>query len=119
MSFPGRKIFLLVLSLVSYYYTIAQPVHPSSGVLFDDVRKYSSGILFNDSWKFSPGDAVKAGEKDFDDADWRKVDLPHDWSIEGAPDRQNPSNAAGGYFPTGVGWYRKKFVVPSSWKGKE
>ncbi|MBN8851613.1 MAG: beta-galactosidase [Sphingobacteriales bacterium 50-39] len=107
MSFPGRKIFLLVLSLVSCFYTIAQSVH------------HSSGVLFGDNWKFSLGDQGMAGQKDFDDAGWRNVDLPHDWSIEGAPDKQNPSNAAGGYFPTGIGWYRKKFVAPSSWKGKE
>lgn len=107
MSIPGRKMILLIVILNSYCFVSAQ-----SG-------NTSSGILFNDDWKFSLGDPARAGEKDFDDAGWRKLDLPHDWSIEGAPDRQNASNAAGGYFPTGVGWYRKKFIAPSSWKGKE
>lgn len=100
-------MILLIVILNSYCFVSAQ-----SG-------NTSSGILFNDDWKFSLGDPARAGEKDFDDAGWRKLDLPHDWSIEGAPDRQNASNAAGGYFPTGVGWYRKKFIAPSSWKGKE
>ncbi|HVV04680.1 MAG TPA: glycoside hydrolase family 2 TIM barrel-domain containing protein [Puia sp.] len=107
MSIPGRKMILLIVILNSYCFVSAQSVNTSSG------------ILFNDDWKFSLGDPARAGEKDFDDAGWRKLDLPHDWSIEGAPDRQNASNAAGGYFPTGVGWYRKKFIAPSSWKGKE
>jgi len=120
MRIPGRKIILLILILNSCYcFVKAQSGYTSSGIPFDDVRKYSSGVLFNDAWKFSLGDPGGANEKDFDDASWRTVDLPHDWSIEGAPDRQNPSNAAGGYFPTGVGWYRKKFVAPSSWEGKE
>ena len=107
MSIPERKIILLVLLLNSYCFTNAQSGYDPSG------------MLFNDNWKFSLGDPAGAGEKDLDDATWRKVDLPHDWSIEGAPDRQNPSAAAGGYFPTGIGWYRKRFVAPSSWKGKE
>ncbi|HLI93361.1 MAG TPA: glycoside hydrolase family 2 TIM barrel-domain containing protein, partial [Puia sp.] len=40
-------------------------------------------------------------------------------SIKGGPDRQNPSKGPGGYFPTGIGWYRKSFTAPQSWKGKE
>jgi beta-galactosidase len=41
------------------------------------------------------------------------VDLPHDWSIEGKTDAKNPSGNDGGYFPTGIGWYRKTFKFPS------
>jgi len=77
------------------------------------------GSLFDDGWKFALGDFKTAGQMQFDDKDWRDVELPHDWSIEGVPDRKNPSKGAGGYFPTGVGWYRKTFVAPSAWKGKE
>jgi beta-galactosidase len=25
----------------------------------------------------------------------------------------------GGYYPTGLGWYRKAFTVPAAWKGKQ
>jgi beta-galactosidase len=46
------------------------------------------------------------------------VNLPHDWSIEGKPDRSSPSGAGGGYFPAGVGWYRKTFTAPAGWEGK-
>ncbi|MBS1601695.1 MAG: beta galactosidase jelly roll domain-containing protein, partial [Bacteroidetes bacterium] len=77
------------------------------------------GALFDDHWKFSLGDDRAAAGRDFDDRGWRSVELPHDWSIEGEPDRSNPSKGAGGYFPTGVGWYRKEFAAPVSWKGKE
>lgn len=66
-------------------------------------------ISFNREWKFSLGDFPKAGEEQFDDASWRTVDLPHDWSIEGAPKADEPSGNDGGYYPTGTGWYRKTF----------
>ena len=74
--------------------------------------------LFDYSWKFYLGDSPSAGAKDFDDKSWRNLDLPHDWSIEGKVDPKNPSGGAGGYFPSGTGWYRKDFDVPASWKGK-
>jgi len=74
--------------------------------------------LFDYDWKFYLGDATTASTKDFNDANWRNLDLPHDWSIEGKVDSKNPMGGAGGYFPAGIGWYRKKINVPSAWKGK-
>jgi beta-galactosidase len=72
--------------------------------------------LFDDNWKFFLGDTASAGSKEFDDRNWRTLDLPHDWSIEGAVNPKNPAGGAGGYFPTGVGWYRKSFKAPREWK---
>jgi beta-galactosidase len=40
---------------------------------------------FDEGWRFYRGDAPEAFGKDFDDSAWRKVDLPHDWSIEDLP----------------------------------
>ncbi len=74
--------------------------------------------LFDYNWKFFPGDSPTAVNKDFDDESWRDLDLPHDWSIEGKIDQKNPTGGGGGYFPAGIGWYRKKFDVPPAWKGK-
>lgn len=54
----------------------------------------------------------------FIDDTWRKVDLPHDWSIEGPFDKANPTNAAGGFLPAGVAWYRKTFTVPAEARGR-
>ena len=48
------------------------------------------------------------------DSNWRKLDVPHDWSIEGSFDQKNPTGAAGGFLPAGVGWYRKQFTLPES-----
>jgi len=76
-------------------------------------------VLAADSgWKFLLGDPNGAESPSFVDGSWRTVDLPHDWSIEGRPEKDNLSGAGGGFFPAGVGWYRRTFNVPADWKGK-
>ena len=70
------------------------------------------------NWKFFLGDPAGAEATSFSDSAWRTVDLPHDWSIEGVPNEKNLTGAGGGFFPAGVGWYRKTFTAPADWKGK-
>ncbi|MBN1117192.1 MAG: DUF4982 domain-containing protein [Bacteroidales bacterium] len=74
--------------------------------------------LFDNNWKFYLGDTTAASASKFNDAGWRKLDLPHDWSIEGEIDSTNPTGGSGGYFPAGIGWYRKTFNVPKELKEK-
>lgn len=66
---------------------------------------------FNKGWKFYLGDETQAKEAGFNDADWRQLNLPHDWSIEGRFDEKNPAKPEGGGLPTGIGWYRKTFTA--------
>jgi len=75
-------------------------------------------LAADSNWKFLLGDPGGAEARLFDDANWRRVDLPHDWSIEGRIDKNNPTGSQGGYFPAGTGWYRKTFSVPPEWRGK-
>ncbi len=75
--------------------------------------------LFDYDWKFKLGDYPDASLNTYDDADWRILDLPHDWSIEGTLDPENPMGNDGGYFPAGTGWYRKSFEIASKHKGKK
>jgi beta-galactosidase len=75
--------------------------------------------LFDYNWKFFLGDTAYAELNDFNDLAWRNLDLPHDWSIEGEIDHKNPSGCPGGYFPTGIGWYRKTFKAPGDWKNQK
>ena len=75
-------------------------------------------LLADFGWKFMPGDPANAQTLEFDDHAWRAVDLPHDWSIEGAFDAKAPMGGAGGFLPAGVGWYRRTFTAPSDWRGK-
>lgn len=73
---------------------------------------------FDQGWLFLKDDP-KGGERvDFDDSEWRQLDLPHDWSVEGPFEKENPSGASGGYLPCGTGWYRKSFHVPIEAQGR-
>ena len=72
---------------------------------------------FDDAWKFYKGDAPGSERAAADDSAWRKLDLPHDWSIEGP---YCASNASGtGFLPGGIGWYRKTFQLPESLRGRK
>ena len=76
-------------------------------------------VLAADSdWKFLLGDPSGAEARSFADNSWRTVNLPHDWSIESPPDKNNPTASGGGFFPAGTGWYRKTFTAPPDWQGK-
>ena len=61
---------------------------------------------FTTDWRFLQSDAPGAESPNFDDSAWKPVTLPHDWSIAGPVEENAPSRAAGGFFPTGIGWYR-------------
>lgn len=74
--------------------------------------------LFDLNWKFHQGDITSAIEVDFNDKQWRDLDLPHDWSIDGKLDRKNYTKDEGGTFISDIGWYRKKFILPSDWQNK-
>jgi beta-galactosidase len=82
--------------------------------------------LFNTDWLFARFGSMPKGStlpepKDLqgmqvDDASWRKLDLPHDWGIEGPFRDDLPSNT--GKLPwVGIGWYRKHFKVSPADKG--
>jgi beta-galactosidase len=70
-------------------------------------------------WLFLLGDSPQFKERNFAVPGVRLVSIPHDWSIEGVPAEGEPSGGDGGYFPTGVAWYRKNFVPNPAWRGKK
>ena len=69
-------------------------------------------VSFDRDWKFFLGDADHPERNVFDDAAWRTLDVPHDWSIELPFDRKSPAGSSGGFLNGGVGWYRKTFSLP-------
>ena len=75
-------------------------------------------LNFNSGWRFYLGEIPGFYVPDFDDTEWRVLDVPHDWSIEGQFAEDNPSSVSGAFLPTGVGCYRKYFVMPEGSKGK-
>src|SRR5262245_31753372 len=66
---------------------------------------------FDHGWRFLAADAAGAEKPEFDTAAWRKLDVPHDWSIEGPFAETNGTGGAGGFLPAGIGWYRKEFTL--------
>jgi len=73
---------------------------------------------FNKDWKFFLGDDSTARKVNYDDSQWRLLNLPHDWSIEGNFSKDHPTTFNQGALPAGIGWYRKKFALPNSISGK-
>ncbi len=73
--------------------------------------------LLNEDWKFYLGECENAWYKGFDDREWKKVILPHDWSVE-MPFLKSCSSGTG-YLMGGIGWYRGYFTVPEEYKGKQ
>jgi beta-galactosidase len=73
---------------------------------------------FDGDWRFLKADAPGAEKPDFDDAAWRKLNVPHDWSIEGPYNQNNPTGTGGGYLPAGIGWYRKSFTLPENFSSR-
>lgn len=69
-------------------------------------------------WRFHLGDVDGASQPGYDDSGWRRLDLPHDWAVEGDFSQANPSGVTGGALPGGVGWYRKTFTIDAADKGK-
>jgi beta-galactosidase len=69
---------------------------------------------FDRDWRFLKADPSGAEKPEFEDSGWRRLDVPHDWSIEGPVDEKNPTGAGGGFMPSGVGWYRKHFTLTNN-----
>ncbi len=68
---------------------------------------------FNSDWRLSIGDTPEAVQAKFDDSSWKKITLPHAFNEDEAykvPIKEMTDTVA---------WYRKKFKVPASAKGKK
>ena len=90
----------------------------NSGIAMVTAPEPRTRISFNKDWKFFLGDEPGAKSAAFTDLKWRKLTLPHDWSIEGEFEEKNPAKPEGGGLPTGIGWYRKEFIVPANFAGR-
>jgi len=93
------------------------------GIWFTAVGASAAGLSshtqsFDAGWRFLQVDEKGAEQRACDDSQWRKLDVPHDWSIEGPFARTNKTGGAGAWLPSGVGWYRKHFTLPKEQQGK-
>ncbi|GIZ09632.1 glycoside hydrolase family 2 TIM barrel-domain containing protein [Flavobacterium sp. UMI-01] len=98
-----RIAFLLLLALFANVKMVAQEQREQD---------------FNFDWKFQLQKDTKIATKlPLNDADWREVRLPHDWSVEFSFDKTK--EGATGYLDGGVAWYQKHFSIPKSDSGKK
>jgi len=65
-----------------------------------------------------PAGDVSFAQAGFDDSQWRLLNLPHDWGVEGQFERALPGST--GKLPWfGVAWYRKHLDIPATDAGKK
>ena len=87
------------------------------GVLNGWGQGFGNRELINADWYFNLGDIKYGGAEFFDHSEWRKLELPHDWSVESVA---SPSLAScTGYLPGGIGWYRKDLDIPKNKEGNK
>ncbi|MCR5131291.1 MAG: DUF4982 domain-containing protein [Prevotella sp.] len=99
----NKRLLSVVLTLFTITTSMAQP------------RRVTN---MDPGWMFHLGDVAGAEAPNFNDNGWRQLNVPHDWSIEGENLRDNPGGGSIGFFPTGIGWYRKTFSVKTFDKNK-
>ena len=129
-----KKLMIAVFAFISF---IAYSQNNREKILLDDDWKFHLGNSADASKDFNYGIAnilSKAGEAgntafapNFNDADWRTVQLPHDWVVELPFEYvKNHDQDAHGYkaiganFPqNNIGWYRKTFELNAKDSGNK
>lgn len=74
-------------------------------------------VSFNEGWLFKKTTDSTASGVQYNDADWRRLQLPHDWAIEG-PFKPEYNPRTGGLPVFDKAWYRKHFTMDVATKGK-
>lgn len=97
-----RKIYLLFILMLL----------PAYG-LFSSPRER---INLDFGWYFHLGDVPSGETADY--SQWRQLDIPHDWSIEGEYSKDAPGGDRVAFLPTGTGWYKKEIDWRPEWAGK-
>lgn len=79
-------------------------------------------ISFDEGWLFMKDTLPGAESPNFNDSNWRIINVPHDWSIEDLPgqngrdiigpfDKSAIDKGSSAYLTGGTGWYRKNFII--------
>jgi beta-galactosidase len=97
---------------------VAPEASASARYLQTDTYNGMRGKNWSRGWKFHPGEVERGADPALDDSSWRRLDLPHDWSIALPFREESPSGTGGGFLDGGTGWYRKTFSAPAAWRGK-
>ena len=76
-------------------------------------------INFNKNWRFILEDRECFSRTDADESAFRTLNLPHDWSVDYAPEEKEKTGGGGGYGKSGIGWYRKHFTLENISEGEK
>lgn len=76
--------------------------------------QHQSRKNFDAGWKFRLDSINNYSSVEVADDNWRSLQLPHDWSIEGSFSKDHPATYNGGALPGGIGWYRKTFTLSAT-----
>ncbi|MGP4083741.1 glycoside hydrolase family 2 TIM barrel-domain containing protein [Streptomyces sp. KR55] len=86
-------------------------------------------LALRDGWRFAlvnpggitdpTGAYADAAEPGYDDSGWRRVAVPHDWSIEQTPTTDHGTTSGTGFLPGGLGWYRLAFTLQPAFAGRQ
>ncbi len=91
---------------------------PGKAKAFQTPQSDRRKINIDSGWLFYRGDIN--GEEETHQVNqrpWQKVNLPHEWSIEGPFCKKH--NTTQGFLPMGIGWYRKELRFPNEFAGKK
>jgi beta-galactosidase len=116
-----KRVLFIILMLVTFSVHAQKKNNPSPVT--------SRSVLFDKAWLFTKDAASNAERPEYNDSQWRKVNLPHDWSIEDLPnqtpesiigpfDKNSKGSTMTGFTVGGTGWYRKKFVTAEEQQDK-
>ncbi len=111
MKHPITSLLVSGVTFLAFLPVVAPPVRAE--------EQTRQRLTADFGWRFAKDDPENAAQAGFDDSAWRTLNLPHDWSIEGPYAATEPTGGGGGYLPTGIGWYRRQFTAPESWRGKK
>jgi beta-galactosidase len=120
-------IFVFIVLLTGSFSAFAQDLNEN--ISQPIVRMGSSNTQsFDEDWLFArfgfQADGTSLTEPEglekpeINDAAWRKLNLPHDWAVEG-PFRIELTGETGKLPYKGIGWYRKHFTIPAEDAGKQ
>ena len=111
------KLFYRIYAVL-FFINLVTCINAANPAPLADVYNGERGVGFNDNWKFNLGDVTGANNAVYNDAGWRNLSLPHDWSIELNFNQSSAAGGGGGYLDGGIGWYRKTFTLPQAYSGK-
>jgi beta-galactosidase len=100
------RTLLILLSLLSL--ALASPAAAHVATDWSPRATYH----FDAGWRLFVGDPDGAAGLNFEDSSWRPVTLPHAWNEDAA------FKVSIRDLPSGVAWYRRRFTLPESDRGK-